>query len=279
MKNWLLYFFAILLAFALLPIAASKTAVAKKTPVVTLSVDGELTEMGVEEYTLRVLLAEGEGLPPETKKALAVSVRSVAVHASSYGLKHEGFSFCTDKNCCFPLAEPEGLSQTFVDECQTAVDETHAAVLTDGNETALALFTRCAGSGTRSNDDIPYLTAVSESESCEIHKTERLIPLSVLGYGAEENSCIVYGENKKCALGILGGRATETDELVSLLGLKSPELVLTFEGEFVRAVSFGVGHCYGLNLCGAERMESKGYKYSEILKFYFPKLEMKKIYL
>ncbi len=278
MKNWLLYFFALSLVLLLLPFGARKSVAARETPSVNLYEDGEINEVSVEDFTLRVLLAEGKGLPHETKKALAVSIRSVAVYASAYGIKHNDYSFCTDKNCCMSLGDPEKYDSVYLDECKTAVDETRALVLTDGRDIALALFTRCAGSGTRSNGEIPFLTAVSNPERCEIHTEERRIPISVLGYNAKEDSCIVYSDNKKCAFAIFGGRAVSSDELTSLLGVSSPEITLNYDGDEIIVSSRGVGHCYGLDLCGSARMEKKNYDFEEILKNYFPELELKKLY-
>ncbi len=278
MKNWLLYFFVLSLISILLPFGASRTVAARKTPSVTLYEDGKISEISVEDFTLRVLLAEGEGLPPETKKALAVSVRSIAVYSSSYGIKHKDYSFCADKNCCMPLGDPEKSDSDFLDECKSAVDETRALVLTEGRGAALALFTRCAGSGTRSNGEIPYLAAVANSERCEIHIEEKRLPISVLGYNAKEDSCIVYSDNKKCAFAIFGGRAVSSDEVTSLLGLSSPEITLNYDGDEIIVSSRGIGHCYGLDLCGSTRMENNNYGFEEILKNYFPELELKKLY-
>ncbi len=277
MKNWLLYFFALFLASLLLPLGASVTVAARKTPSVTVY-DGEKEiEMSVEDYTLRVLLESGAELPPETKKALAVSIRSVAVYASTYGIKHNDYSFCTDNECCFSLGDPDNSGER-LGECKTAVEETYSLVLTDGRNIALSLFTRCAGSGTRRNGEIPYLSPVSEPEECNIHIEEKRFPVSVLGYNAGEDSCVVYSENKKCAFAVFGGRALSADELTSILNLASPEITVTYDENDIVVVTRGSGHCYGLNLCGAIRMENKNYDFKEILKNYFPELELKKIY-
>jgi peptidoglycan hydrolase-like amidase len=240
--------------------------------------NGEISEVSVEDYTLRVLLAEGEGLPTETKKALAVSIRSTALCASEYGIKHTDYSFCSDKNCCMPLADAEKCSSAYYEECKAAVDATYALALTHGRDVALALFTRCAGSGTRKSRDIPYLTAVTNPEKCEIHIEEKRLPLSILGYNATEESCIVYTDNKKCDFGIFGGRAISSDELISILDVYSPEVTINYDDAEILVSSCGVGHCYGLDICGSVRMEKKNYDFEEILKNYFPELELKKLY-
>lgn len=290
MKNLLLCFFAVLLSISLLPIAASKTVAADPVPMMTVSLDGNITEMTVEDYTLMALLGEGaECESRQSKLSLAVAIRSCAIYATNFGLKHKEFAFCDDSGCCFALVDPKDAQSDALTECTAAASETFGQILTHDSEPALALFTLCAGSGTRDNRDFPYLTAVTESEKCDLHKFETSVEMSSVAYFAvinetgeedniKNNSCLVYGTNEKCEFGVFGGKMVSGEELAALLGLPSTEFELFFRNENAEAVSYGVGNGYGLNLCGAERMAKENFGFAEILEFYYPELKLKKIY-
>lgn len=277
MKNWLLYFFAVILCVVLLPFAAENTVAAGKQPTLTVLQDGKVSETAIEEYTLRVLLAEGKMCESiEAKKALAVSVRSSAYYISLFGMKHEDFSVCSDKNCCMPLGDPENADSGYLSECIMAVESTRGQILCDGKTPAMALCTLCSGSGTRQCEQLPYLVAVAEDSPCDIHIAHKEIPFSSLPFGDDvlDNSCIVYGDNKKCEFGVFGGRLYSGNEIAAFLGLGTTEFVLTAGENGIKAEISGAGNGYGLSLCGAERMAKANFGYEKILEHYFPKLSL-----
>ncbi len=281
MRNWLLYFFALMLCVIFLPIAAENTVASRRTSTLTVSQDGKITETDIEEYTLRVLLAEGETCESlEAKKALAVSVRSSAYYISLFGMKHEDFSVCDDHKCCMPLCDPDKAESGYLADCILAVESTRGIVLCDGETPAMALCTLCAGSGTRQCEEFPYLTAVAEPEPCEIHITEKEITFSSLPFGEKvlDESCIVYGDNKKCEFGVFGGKLYSGNEISAFLGLGTTEFVLVSGENGIKAEFFGAGNGYGLSICGAERMAGENFGYEKILEYYFPKLTRKFIY-
>lgn len=283
MKNWLLYFFAIAVSITLLPFASASYDGVPKAPKITLFENGTVSEISIEEYTLRVLLAEGEACQSiEAKKALAVSARSVAFYISVFGLKHSGFDVCADEGCCIPLGDPKMTDEKTLSTCTLAVNETKGEVLFDGNLPSLSLFTLCAGSGTRQCDGYDYLTAVSEKEACNIHKSEKDISFALLPFDKvclNENACLVYGENQKCSFGVFNGKMYSGDELCAVLGLSSTEFSITVTENGIKAQTNGVGNGYGLSLCGAERMAKNNFSYEKIIQFYFPRLSLKKIYI
>jgi stage II sporulation protein D len=273
-------FCVILLTVALLPFAAAKAV--KERPVTKLTIfeDGETKEIDAENYALRVLLGEGkicESL--ESKKALAVSARTLAVYFSLYGGKHEDFSACADGNCCLSLGNIEESDESFLEECKEALEATKGEALTFNGLPALTLFTLCSGSGTSENEDYPYLSPTSNSEICEKHKTVLSFEKSgVFENVTESNSCVVYTENNKCEFLILNGKKLDSIDFISQTGIKSPEFTLYFEDGNIRAEANGIGHGFGLDLCQAEKFAKSGKDYKEILGFYYPKLVLNKIY-
>lgn len=279
MKNWVLMFCFILAAVTFIPFAATKAA--KEQPVIKLTVfeNDETREIDVEEYALRVLLGEGKICESiESKKALAVSARTLGTYFSLYGCKHDEFSACADGNCCVKLGSVESADEEFLAECKTAIEETRGEVLTLDGLPVLSLFTLCSGSGTAQNEEFLYLTPTSSNDTCEKHKTTQTFEKTgVFEDVTEENSCVVYLDNRKCEFLILNGKRIDALDFISQLGINSPEFTLWFEDDKIRAEVYGVGHGFGLDLCGAEGFAQDGKSYKEILGFYYPKLIVNKI--
>ena len=287
MKNWLLYFFAIIISVVLVPVAAEKVFPEESAPKITVSLDGSVTEMTCEEYAKRILLAEGNNCRTEEgRKALAVSARSIAYYLSVYGCKHEEFDACDDPKCCFALGDPESAEEDILNQWESALTETEGLVLTIDSFPAMALFTQCAGSGTGDCEEFPYLTAVAEANQCQVHIREAVHDYSELSAvlttesdseSIKEDSVLVYGDNQKCVFGIIGGEYTESYLLKQALGLNSAEFTLEFGENEIKSFCRGMGHGYGLSVCGGDNMADAGQNFEEILKNYYPNLILKKL--
>lgn len=290
MKNWLLYFFAVLVVTAAVPFAAEKTAVSDPVPKITVLRGSEVKEISAEEFALCVLIAEGGSLPSfEAKKALAVAARSLASYIDFNGYKHSEFDLCSDPDCCLALSDPEQAEEALFAECKNAVDETRGMVLEFDRLPAAALFTYCAGSGTRDNPELGYLCAVAESERCEAHGSELKMDYSAFSEAipgissctSEEllqSSFIAYDASGKCSFGVFNGVCIGAEELASSLSLPSAEFNISFDEEEAVITCYGEGSGFGLNLCGAERMAESGKSFSEIIALYYPELNLNKIY-
>ena len=253
---------------------------ATPVPKLTVFVNGSIEEMDAEEYALRVVLAEGGICENEASlKSLAVAARSCALYFSLFGLKHQDFDVCADRNCCIPLCDVEKADKNRLSMAKKAVEETRGEALTLNDIPALALFTHCAGSATRQCEGFSYLEPIREDGKCDIHDLSlKVTPKGILKNLSENECCVVFNENKKCVLGVFGNNVVSGDELARLLSLPSVEFTLEHENGEIKAVCNGIGHGYGLNLCQAEKRAKKGTKYKSILETYFPKLILKQIY-
>ena len=280
MKNWALTFFSVFLVVALLPITV--TTALKERPITKMTIfeNGETITIDLEEYALRVLLGEGANCKSmESKKALAVSARTLGAYFSFYGCKHTDFSACTDGNCCLSLGSYENADEDFLNDCITAVNETKGEILTHENLPVLSLFTLCSGSGTAQSDELFYLSPTYNETICEEHKSVQSFEKSGLLDGVDDqNSCIVYAENGKCEFLILNGKKIDALDCITQMKIPSTEFVLWLDGDSVRAESNGIGHGFGLDICGSEKLSQNGNNYKEILGFYFPRLNLNKIY-
>ena len=68
------------------------------------------------------------------------------------------------------------------------------------------------------------------------------------------------------------------DQVQYLLGLRSTFFTITQNGNSIDINTKGFGHGVGMSQYGAEGMALNGYKYDEILKYYYQGVEIKKIY-
>ncbi len=286
MKHWFLCFLCAVLIVSGSVFASDRLLDTPETPTLRVSVKGEITEMTAEEFALRVLLAEVGNCPSiESKKALAVSARSCGVYLSTFGCKHDDFDACDNGDCCFNLGNPVKANEEYLEECVLAVKETFGLCLTFENLPAMGLFSLCNGSGSMDCPDFGYITAVKEENVCEIHVTEKVLDFSVLqdiaGCEKDEltaNSVIIYDENNKCEFAVLGGKYIKAQELTDAVALNSREFVLEFAEDGICTKAFGVGSCFGLSLCGSEEKAQKGWGFEEIIKNYYPKLTLNKMY-
>ncbi len=288
MKNLLLCFIIFAFVMCLMPFGA-KQSLGESNMLISVWDGNDVTDITVEEFTFRVLLAQGgECQSHQGKKALAVAIRSCGANLSINGCKHEKFDVCNSADCCFPFGNESDYPKEYAELCKKAVAETRGEILLYDQEPAMALQTACASFGTQKCEEFPYLSAVPEKEKCQKHYSEHFFTIDELkeNLGFESltpniirnESCLAYGDNKKCQFAVLGGKAIWQYDLISSLNLESPEFYIYYTSTGVRVECFGQGMAYGLNICSAEKMASEGKEYTEILEYYFPKLNLDVFY-
>ncbi len=288
MKSWLLYFFAIIICLFSVAVSADYIYADYQSPALRLAEGDKLTEISVEEYALRVLLAESQTCTDlESKKALAVSARSVGLYLAAFGRNHTNYDACARGDCCILLGNAESVSQEVLAECKKAVEETKGMALFYNGLPAMALFCQCTGDYGGNCPQYTYLTAVENENSCNIHTKIQNHPYSDLtplllkevDYGAvAENSLLVYGSDKKCEFAVIAGKRLSAAQIQTALSLDSPQFSLKFNREGIESTTVGVGHGYGMSICHSNKMGTDGWSYQRILEHFYPNLVLKKLY-
>lgn len=279
MKNLVLCFFALLVFVCLVPaVRALPLPRADPAPqtVITVQNGRETQEFDPEEYTLRVLAAcPGDISGAETAKALAVAVRSLALYTAKNGCKHASCDFCAEAGCCFALADPDSLPAEKRNAVLSAVNATKGVCLSQNGAPAPALFNVCSGAGTRDCPELPF-NAATPRDPCEKHLCEVEIgpgALDSLGGAGGGNRCFVC-ENGYCEFAVIGNALVPAETLVSALHLPAFSFSVSESADGAVFSCRGVGHGYGLDLCFASVLESKGADWKAILKYYFPKADI-----
>ena len=280
-------------------IAPEETVMLEKLPVdgngqermILLRQGDTVTQMGLEEYLVGVLLAElPASFEQETKKAQAVVARTYAWKAHTTGGKHGDGSVCVDSTCCQSYIDPtdfeeNGGSREAVTAAETAAAETAGVVLTYEDVLIEATYFSCSGGRTEDavavwGADYPYLRATdSPGEENAAHYTDTIT-------FSKDDVCdalgVTLGNDPSGWIGFttytagggvntmrIGGKDFSGTELRRLLGLRSTAFTIHIEGETITVVTKGYGHRVGMSQYGADAMAVSGKDYREILAHYY----------
>lgn len=254
----------------------------------------ELTD--IESYIAGVI---GSEMPydwsPEALRAQAVTARTFAVYQRK---KHADATYHTDG---LSLAY-QGLKKE-KRELNIIVEETRGIVMLYNDQVFPAYFhSTCGGRTEDANlifhqDSIPPLRGIKcgfcntskyYNWQTEIDKTSlerklksinpgiaNIYAIQPVGIGPGNHSSMV----QICYAG--GTEEMNANAFRLLIGsenVRSTAFNTEIKGHAIKFTGKGWGHGVGLCQYGAQGMAEKGYKWLEILKYYYPEIEIKKIY-
>lgn len=272
-----------------LPAQTTVPAVVAKT--VRVRTGEQVTEMDLEAYIPRVVLAEmPAAFEPEALKAQSVAARTYALKAAATGGKHGDGSICTSPGCCQGYVTEEtyllrGGDQESVDKVVSASAATAGLVLTYGGELIEAAYFSCSGGTTEDaaavwGTDYPYLQSVDSpgeegaaaySQTLEFTPEEFAAALGRDLTGSPESwfAITTYTEGGGVAAMTVCGRRYTGTELRSLLGLRSTAFSVDVTVDSVCITTRGYGHRVGMSQYGAEAMALSGSTFRQILSHYY----------
>jgi len=200
LKNYLLYFFVVLMWMALVPFApviigdGAKAETYENSHIIrVLTIDNTVVEMTLDDYVLGVMLSE---MPASYEKqallAQAVVIRSYTQylleaqeqgdehHTASGGLEYD---LCSNPSCCRKYTTESELvslagktnAEARIKAMSAAVSETSGEVLTYNGKTAMTLYHASSPARTESYESlfgtaVPYLVGIDNvDESSFIH--------------------------------------------------------------------------------------------------------------
>ncbi|MBQ9313979.1 MAG: SpoIID/LytB domain-containing protein [Clostridia bacterium] len=248
--------------------------------------DGEIIEIGLDEYLYGVVSSEmGTSYQTQGKykqvgiealKAQAVASRSYAVYSINHS-KYDGYDLtATTSDQVYKTGEVK-------DIVKQAVDTTSSQVMTYDDEVISAYFFSTSGGHTESSEDVwyaklPYARGVKDPYEPYIDgKSEWEIRISADKYG--EIKILERSENGRVTKLKVGGQVYEKSNIRAKLGntfLKSTWFDLEYDedtNEYV-LIGKGYGHGVGMSQYGAMGMAEAGFNYEEILKWYYTDIEI-----
>ena len=306
LKNYLLYFFAVILWTALLPFSSSVAKDDGNVSNITTGYEakykvkktsGEITEMTIDEYTLGVMLTEmPANYEKEALRAQAVAIRSYALYLiETNNTKHEDAHLCSDGKCCRNYITYDELctktSKTNADErfkaMSAAVYETSGDVLTYEGKTAMTLYHISSPAKTESYENVfktqvPYLVSVDNVDESGFVQYKKEVVFKFADFQkllTDNGYKYTYTEGEKafpalnnagrCEYAVFGSVEIPASIFCSLTGLNSNSFEITKVSDGYKITSYGFGSGLGMSQYGANILASQGCTYKEILSFYF----------
>lgn len=250
----------------------------------------------LEQYLIGVLSGE----MPVSYELEALKAQAVA--ARTYTLK----KMETNKNNKYDLVDTtddqvyldeQYLKQTwgpnyeeYIKKVKQAVKETSGEYLTYDGKIIKAFFFSTSSGKTENcidvfGENLPYLKSVmsewdENSPSYLDTKTLKLEELyNELNLPCQEDLEINIERNETGSINniTINNITIKGTEFRQKLGLRSTNIEIQEDNKTITITSKGFGHGVGMSQYGAQELALKGYKYDEILKYYYTGIEFKKI--
>lgn len=250
-----------------------------------------------EEYVAGVLAGE----MPVSFHIEALKAQAVA--ARSYVMKKMEYNKDNDYDVVDTIMNQVYLSDDYlrsvwnesydekINKIKTAVIETKGEYISYNGDVAEAFFFSTSVGATENSGEIfsqqlPYLVSVKSTwdEISPLYSTDRTISLTDfynsinIPYSdtleVENIDTTSTGRVNKIKI---NGYTFTSGQMINNLDLRSSFFIIRQDGSNVIITTKGYGHGVGMSQYGAEGMAQNGYKYDEILKYYYTGVEIEKI--
>jgi stage II sporulation protein D len=271
--------------------AAALAAVSTRTVALGTVGAGKTADVPLEVYVARVLTGEGEPNAPEaTQQALAVAIRTYALFNTGRH-RREGFDLCDSVHCQVPRTSASASSRR-------AAMATTGRVLTYKGEPAEIFYSASCGGRSetaaaawpKTGVSLPYLRSVKDDVHQDDPPWTLEMPLTDLQAQLQRNGFDGPLKNVQIASRTTSDRAAilklsgmhpdriAGDQFRAAIGttvLRSTAFSVKKDGGTIRFTGRGYGHGVGMCVIGAGRRARRGETMTEILKAYYPGLEIR----
>lgn len=264
---------------------------------VKLTDENKIINVPFEDYIIGVLAGEMPvSFEIEALKAQAVAARSYVMKKMLYNKDKEYDVVDTVVNQVY--LSNDYLKKVWKDEYTTKINKIKQAVLETYNEyldyngsVADAMFFSTSVGMTENSEDVfqnkvPYLRSV-------VSEWDQISPVYQVNYSFDiyqfyQLLNLDYSEELKIEITNktstgrvkelkINGKKLKAQDVVTNLKLKSSFFTIKKENNKVNITTKGYGHGVGMSQYGAQGMALNGYKYDEILKYYYQGVTIKKI--
>lgn len=146
----------------------------------------------------------------------------------------------------------------------------------------LPFFHYCNSGRTMTNSNYPYLSSVKSTWDITSTKYLNIKTYSYFEFGKKLNLEIKDNQDIKLTIKnnklffIINGNLFTLEEIKNIFKLKSNNLTFILYKDYLKIIGKGIGNSYGLSIFGANELAKNGATYSNILKYYFPKVKLYK---
>lgn len=259
--------------------------------------NGVIEKVALEDYVVGVLAGEMPvSFHEEALKAQAVAARTYVMKKMAHNIGNDYDVVDTVSNQVY--LDTAYLKNAWKEEyvkkiniLKKAVLETYGQYITYDNEIIEAFYFSTSTGKTENSEDVfkealPYLKSVDSSwdEISPVYVENKYytvkdffnklnIPFSTVLHIDYVNKT----KTGRIKTIVINNKTFPASEVVSKLGLRSSYFSINKIDNVIKIETKGYGHGVGMSQYGAEAMARLGYKYEEIIKYYYKDVNIKKI--
>lgn len=251
---------------------------------VSALVNNKKTDLSLEDYIVGVVSCEmPASFDIEALKAMSVAARTYALYKSE---RNKTLKTTTDDQCYIDeSAMKEKWKNNFdkyYNKINNAVNDTKGEYMTYNDKTIIAFYFSISNGKTENVENVfsqklDYLVSVDSSWDKRNNSNEKDIIMKVSDFLKKLN----INDNKINNIKIdrsntnrinnikINNKNYKGTKFRSLLNLKSTDIEIKYDNDYVYIHTVGYGHGVGMSQYGANYMAQDGYKYDDILKHYY----------
>lgn len=251
---------------------------------VSALVNNKKTDLSLEDYIVGVVSCEmPASFDIEALKAMSVAARTYALYKSE---RNKTLKTTTDDQCYIDeSAMKEKWKNNFnkyYNKINNAVNDTKGEYMTYNDKTIIAFYFSISNGKTENVENVfsqklDYLVSVDSSWDKRNNSNEKNIKMKVSDFLKKLN----INDNKINNIKIdrsntnrinnikVNNKNYKGTKFRSLLNLKSTDIEIKYDNDYVYIHTVGYGHGVGMSQYGANYMAQDGYKYDDILKHYY----------
>ena len=251
----------------------------------------EVSNIDLEDYVLGVVACEmPASFDIEALKAMAVAARTFALYKVTTNSNYK-LSTTTKDQCYISVDKMKdrwnGSFDKNYNKIKSAVKSTDNQHMTYNDKVIIAFYFSISNGFTENCENVfsqklDYLKSVDSSWDKEYSYKEKTIKISVneflnkLGINSSkiDNIKIDRSDTNRIKTITINNKTFKGTKVRSLLGLRSTDFDIEINNDEVSITTRGYGHGVGLSQYGANAMAKKGYKYDEILKYYYTGIDI-----
>lgn len=251
---------------------------------VSALVNNKKTDLSLEDYIVGVVSCEmPASFDIEALKAMSVAARTYALYKSE---RNKTLKTTTDDQCYIDeSAMKEKWKNNFdkyYNKINNAVNDTKGEYMTYNDKTIIAFYFSISNGKTENVENVfsqklDYLVSVDSSWDKRNNSNEKNIKMKVsdflkkLNINDERiNNIKIDRSNTNRINNIkINNKNYKGTKFRSLLNLKSTDIEIKYDNDYVYIHTVGYGHGVGMSQYGANYMAQDGYKYDDILKHYY----------
>ena len=256
---------------------------------VSALVNNKKTDLSLEDYIVGVVSCEmPASFDIEALKAMSVAARTYALYKSE---RNKTLKTTTDDQCYIDeSAMKEKWKNNFdkyYNKINNAVNDTKGEYMTYNDKTIIAFYFSIPHKSSTVrvienvenvfSQKLDYLVSVDSSWDKRNNSNEKNIKMKVSDFLKKLN----INDNKINNIKIdrsntnrinnikVNNKNYKGTKFRSLLNLKSTDIEIKYDNDYVYIHTVGYGHGVGMSQYGANYMAQDGYKYDDILKHYY----------